>query len=213
MTFSPDMLKLYAITDRRGEAPDAFLKKAEEALRGGVTCLQLREKGLSLAEYTALAKEVAALCRRYGVPLIINDNYKAALASGAAGVHVGAEDTPIEEIRRLAGPDFIIGATAKTPAQARAAAAAGADYMGVGAVFASPTKQNAIRITGDELRAICEAAPLPAVAIGGITEANAPSLKGTGIRGIAVVSAIFSAADPAAAAARLLKISEDLINS
>src|SRR5699024_10160950 len=121
------------------------------------------------------------LCRQYGVPLIINDRLDVALESGADGVHVGIEDAPVSEIRRQAGPDFIIGATAKTVAQARAAQSAGADYLGVGAVFPSPTKRNAIRITSEVLREICGSVSIPAVAIGGITEENAPSLRGCGM--------------------------------
>ena len=151
------------------------------------------------------------LCRRYGVPFIINDNVDVALESGADGVRVGIEDAPVADIRRRTGRDFIIGATAKTVAQARAAEAAGADYLGVGAVFPSPTKTNAIRITAEQLREICASVSIPAVAIGGITLDNAPTLAGCGAAGIAVVSAIFGAEDVRAAAAALRQTALTLI--
>lgn len=213
MKFDPKQLSLYAITDRRGEAPSVFLAKLEQVLKSGVSCLQLREKDLPAEDFLALARATAALCHRYQIPLIINDNVEVARRSGADGVHVGQEDCPADEIRRLTGPDFIIGCTAKTVEQALAARAAGADYLGVGAVFPSPTKSSAIRISREELRRIAEAARLPVVAIGGINETNVRSLAGSGISGIAVVSAIFSAADPPAAAARLRKLSEQVFSS
>ena len=138
------------------------------------------------------------MCHRYHIPLIINDNVEVALKSGADGVHVGIEDQPVAEIRRRAGKDFIIGATAKTMEQAKAAEKAGADYLGVGAVFPSPTKQNAIRITREQLKEICTSVSIPAVAIGGISSSNMSELKGGEMSGIAVVSAIFAAEDIAA---------------
>ena len=208
MKFDPKMLRLYAVTDRAWVGRQSLLEQIEDALRGGVTLVQLREKALSKEEFVAEAKAVLALCRRRGVPLIINDRLDVALESGADGVHVGIEDAPVAEIRRQAGPAFIIGATAKTVAQAQAAQAAGADYLGVGAVFPSPTKQNAIRITAGQLREICGSVSIPAVAIGGITAENAPSLKGCGMAGIAVVSAIFGAADIEKAAAELRTLAD-----
>ena len=136
-----------------------------------------------------------ALCRRYHVPLIINDNVEVALKSGADGVHVGMEDTPVSEIRKRVPENFIVGATAKTVQQARDAEEAGADYIGVGAVFPSPTKKNAIRITAERLKEICSSVSIPAVAIGGIHLDNVTELAGGGMDGIAVVSAIFAAND------------------
>ena len=165
--------------------------------------VQLREKQLSEDELVAEAIQIKELCHRYEVPLIINDNVDAALKSGADGVHVGIEDAPVSEIRRRAGDDFIIGATAKTTEQAKAAEAAGADYLGVGAVFPSPTKKNAIRITPQDLREICGSVAIPAVAIGGITGDNVSEIKGGGMAGVAVVSAIFAAQDIQKAAAEL----------
>lgn len=200
--FDPDFLLLYGVTHRQGSRDDLY-RQVKEALTGGVTLLQLREKELSDEAFLEEAVAVKAICDRYGVPLIINDRWDIALACGAAGVHVGIEDAPVSFIRKKAGPSFFIGATAKTVAQAKAAEAAGADYLGVGALFPSPTKETAIRVTKKELAAIASATALPVVAIGGITEENAPSLKGCGACGIAVVSSLFGAPDIHAAARRL----------
>lgn len=203
MPFSKENLLLYAITDRAWVGRKTLLEQIEDALRGGVTMLQLREKSLDEAAFLREALEVRALCRSYGVPLIINDNVEVALQSGADGVHVGMEDAPVAEIRQRVGGGFIIGATAKTVGQARAAEAAGADYLGVGAVFPSPTKENAIRITTDRLAEICGSVAIPAVAIGGIALQNVERLRNGGMAGIAVVSAIFGAGDISSAAASL----------
>lgn len=188
-------LLLYAVTDRKCIGSRDFYETIENALKGGVTVLQLREKELSESQLVEEAVKVKDICHRYNVPLIINDNYSAALKAGADGVHVGIEDAPVAEIRRICGKNFIIGATAKTVAQARQAEADGADYLGVGAVFPSPTKTNAIRIDNAQLRDICSSVSIPAVAIGGITLENASTLTGSGICGIAVVSALFGSGD------------------
>ncbi len=203
MLFRADDLLLYAVTDRAWVGRQTLLAQIEDALRGGVTMVQLREKTLAAEAFAAEAAEVKALCHRYGVPLLIDDNVDVALESGADGVHVGIEDAPVEEIRARAGKDFIIGATAKTVEQARAAEAAGADYLGVGAVFPSPTKKNAVRITVEQLKAICAAVSIPAVAIGGIDLENISALKGGGMRGVAVISALFGAQDIQRAAEQL----------
>ena len=147
MEFSPSNLLLYAVTDRAWIGKKTLLEQIEEVLRGGVTLLQLREKNLPEEEFLKEAVRVKELCHRYNVPLIINDNVDVAEKSGADGVHVGIEDAPVAEIRRRMGPGFIIGATAKTVEQAVFAEQSGADYLGVGAVYPSPTKKNAIRIT------------------------------------------------------------------
>ena len=165
--------------------------------------LQLREKNISEDDYIKKALLVKKICRKFKVPLIINDNPIVALKSGADGVHVGTDDASVEEIRKLAGSNFIIGATAKTVEQAQSAEAAGADYLGVGAVFPSPTKKNALRITKEKLAEICSSTSLPAAAIGGITLDNMSELYGGGMCGFAVVSAIFSAPDPRKAAEEL----------
>ena len=195
MNFNKDMLLLYAVTDRSNICNLTLYEQIEKALQGGVTCLQLREKNLTEDEFIKEAVKVKEQCLRYNVPLIINDNADVAIKSGADGVHVGIEDTPVDELRKKLPKGFIIGATAKTVEQAKAAEKAGADYIGVGAVFPSPTKANAIRITHKELHEICSAVSIPSVAIGGISYDNMDELKGGGMDGVALVSAIFSADD------------------
>lgn len=210
MNFDRHSLLLYAVTDRSRLGEHTLAWAVEEALRGGVTLVQLREKNLPQEDFLAEALAAKDLCHRYGVPLLINDNVDLALQCGADGVHVGAEDMPVAEIRRLAGPGFIIGATAKTIPQAQAAQADGADYIGVGAVFPSPTKPNAVGITREELAAICASVTIPAVAIGGITRENLPQLAGCGAVGAAVVSALFGAPDVRAAAEELSRLTQQI---
>ncbi|MCI6989822.1 MAG: thiamine phosphate synthase [Clostridiales bacterium] len=210
MNLSPQHLRLYAVTDRAWTSRQTLLEQLEDALEGGVTLVQLREKDLPQEDFLAEALAAKELCHRYGVPLLINDNVDLALQCGADGVHVGAEDMPVAEIRRLAGPGFIVGATAKTVAQAQAAQAAGADYLGVGALFPSPTKPNAVGITKRELADICASVSIPVVAIGGITQENLPQLAGSGAVGAAVVSAIFGAQDVRAAAQALDRLTRTI---
>lgn len=211
MKFSKEMLLLYGVTDRGDMEKQIFYEQIEEALKGGITLLQLREKNLDEDELIKEAIEIKKICRRYNVPLIINDNAAAALKSGADGVHVGAEDTPVSEIRKMIGKDFIIGATAKTIEQAKKAEKSGADYIGVGAVFPSPTKKNAIRITNEQLNEICSSVSIPAVAIGGISLENVDEIKGADINGIAVVSAIFKAVNIRSAAAELKEKAKEIV--
>ena len=189
------MLLLYAVTDRAWVGKQTLLEQIEDALKGGATIIQLREKKLDEDSFVEEAIQVRDLCHKYNVPLIINDNVEVALKSGADGVHVGIEDVPVTEIRKRVSADFIIGATCKTVEQAKIAEAAGADYMGVGAVFPSPTKTNAVRITNAQLREIVSAVSIPAVAIGGISYDNVCQIKGSCVSGVAVVSAIFGAED------------------
>lgn len=196
-------LLLYAVTDRAWVGRWTLPEQIEEALIGGVTTVQLREKGMDGDTFIKEAVEIKRICRRYGVPLIINDNVEVALRSGADGVHVGMEDMPVAEIRRRTGSDFIIGATAKTVEQAQLAQRSGADYLGVGAVFPSPTKKNAIRITTEQMKEICASVSIPAVAIGGISLDNVSELAGGGMAGIAVVSAVFGAENIRQAARQL----------
>lgn len=203
MKFNKDMLLLYAVTDRSWVGQQTLCEQIEDALKGGVTLVQLREKNLDEEEFIREAIKVKELCHRFGVPLIINDNVDIALKSGADGVHVGIEDAPVSEIRKRTGKDFIIGATAKTIKQAQAAEAAGANYLGVGAVFPSPTKKNAIRITNEQLYEICSSVSIPAVAIGGINSDNISEIRRGIVSGIAVVSAIFAASDIKKATAEL----------
>ena len=201
-----EALKLYAITDRECLKGRELIPVVEQAILGGVTCIQLRDKTLDEAEIFQEASMLVPICRKYGVPLIVDDDFHAALKAGADGVHVGQEDAPVTEIRRIAGNKFIIGATAKTVAQAVQAEKDGADYLGVGAVFPSPTKTNAIRISPEILKDICSSVSIPVTAIGGISADNIREIKNCGQAGIAVVSAVFGADDVKAAAEKLIKI-------
>ena len=211
MKFQKEQLLLYAVTDRAWVGRQTLLQQIEDALRGGVTLVQLREKELSENDFIEEAILVRELCHKYRVPLIINDNVEVALKSGADGVHVGNEDQPVEEIRKRVGKEFIIGATAKTIEQAKAAEVAGADYLGVGAVFPSPTKKTAIRITREQLQEICASVSIPAVAIGGIRAENMKELQDGGMHGVAVVSAVFGAENIEEATVKLKKQVELLL--
>lgn len=211
MNFNKRMLLLYAITDRRWTGKKSLYEQIEDALKGGVTIVQLREKDLPQDEFIREASKIKQLCHKYNVPLIINDDVDVAIKSGADGVHVGIKDAPVCEIRKRFGNNFIIGATCKTVAQAIEAEKSGADYMGVGAVFPSPTKKDAIRITKEELIDICSSVSIPAVAIGGITIDNLSEIKGTGVAGVAVISAIFAAEDIEIASSELKEKAKTVI--
>lgn len=203
MSFSKDDLLLYAVTDRKSADFGVLYEQVRQALEGGVTMVQLREKNLGDEEFISEAIKLKELCESRGVPLIINDNLAVALKSGADGIHVGIEDIPVSEIRRQTGEGFIIGATAKTVEQAQKAEREGADYLGIGAVFPSSTKQNAVRITNEQLNQIASSVSIPSVAIGGINLKNIEQIKCNKISGIAVVSALFSADDIKTAAQQL----------
>ena len=206
-----EQLLLYAVTDRRWAVRQTLYEQVEQALLGGVTCVQLREKQMEETDFLREATQIRSLCHAHGVPLLVNDNLDVALKSGADGVHLGQGDGSVSTARMRAGADFIIGVTAKTVEQARRAEAEGADYLGVGAVFGSPTKQNAIRITREQLRDICNAVAIPAVAIGGIGSDNMEALAGCGMAGVALVSAVFGARDIRAAASELKKLTRRVI--
>ncbi len=206
MNCRKEQLLLYAVTDRSWLKGETLYSRIEEALKGGVTFLQLREKHLSEDEFLKEAIEVKKLCASYHVPLIINDNVKIAQKSGADGVHVGACDMDIGEARKILGKDKIIGASARTVEQAKAAQAAGADYLGCGAVFPTGTKGDAKPLDHEVLKEICDSVEIPVVAIGGITKENVRQLKGCKINGIAVVSGIFAQDDIRAAAEELKRI-------
>ena len=210
MNLSRDKLLLYAVTDRSWLGEDSLETVVEEALKGGATMVLLREKEISHEGMVELARRLKPVCASYGVPLIINDDVQAALEADADGVHVGQEDLGVVEARKLLGPDKIIGASAHNVAEALEAVRQGADYLGSGAVFGSATKTNVSCLPMEELKRICAAVSVPVVAIGGISEKNAGSLAGTGIAGIAVISAIFAAADKREAAARLRATAERL---
>lgn len=206
-------MRLYAVTDRAWVGRQTLPEQVEAALKGGATCVQLREKELDGTALLEEAKVLAALCRRYGVPLIINDNVEVALASGADGVHVGQDDLTVEQVRRLAGDRLIVGVSAHTVEQALAAQAGGADYLGVGAVFATATKSDARVLPRETLAKICRAVDIPVVAIGGIGEDNLLQLAGTGVDGAALVSAIFSAPDIEGQCRKLRALSERMVKA
>ncbi len=201
--------RLYFITDSTKYEKDEFLRRVEEALKGGVTLVQLREKERSTREYLELAKEVHEITLKYNVPLIIDDRLDVAMAADTEGVHLGQSDMPINIARKILGPDKIIGATAKTVPQALEAYEQGADYLGVGAIFPTTTKVKTILTSTDTLADICRAVPIPANAIGGLNKDNIDILKGIPIAGVCVVSAIMKADDPKQAAEELSAAMQD----
>lgn len=208
MKFAEEDLLLYAVTDRSWLKGKTLYEQVEQALQGGATFIQLREKELDEARFMEEAVEIQKLCRRYQVPFVINDNVDIALAMGADGVHVGQEDMEAGEVRRKLGPDKIIGVSAHSVEEALRAEACGADYLGVGAVFSTTSKSNVRELPYETLKAICEAVRIPVVAIGGIGKENIMQLEGSGICGVAVISAIFAQPDIPAAARELLTLSE-----
>lgn len=195
MKFDKKSLLLYAVTDRSWLDGRTLLGDVEHAITGGATFVQLREKELPYEKFCREALEIGALCRARHVPFVINDNVEVALASGADGVHVGQHDMSARDVRRLIGADRILGVSAQTVEQALLAESQGADYLGVGSVFPTSTKLDADAVSFETLRDICSAVRIPVVAIGGITRDNIARLSGSGIAGIAVVSAIFAQAD------------------
>lgn len=203
---------LYAVTDRmwlkEGESLTAV---CQNVLENGATFLQIREKDLGETAFTQEAQELKALCAKYRVPFVVNDSVEIALDIGADGVHVGQSDIKGRDIRAMIGPDRILGISAGTVTEAITAEQAGADYIGVGAVFSTSTKKDARNLPLEQLRAITEAVSIPAVAIGGINEANLLELSGSGVDGVAVVSAIFAADDPGQAASRLRGLAQKLV--
>ncbi len=201
---------LYFITDSTNYDETEFLFRVEEALKGGVTLLQLREKEKSTREYIELAEKVHAIARKYNVPLIIDDRVDVALAIDAEGVHVGANDMPIKTARKLMGEDKIVGATAKTVPWAIEAYEQGADYLGVGAIYPTTTKVKTVLTSTDTLRDICNAVPIPANAIGGLNKNNIDILEGIPVAGICVVSAIMKAEEPKLAAEELKARAKEL---
>lgn len=209
MKFCREHLLIYAVTDRAWTGRMTLFEQVEAALRGGATMVQLREKGLAEQDFEGFleeARRMHELTTRYGVPLIIDDNVEIALKSGAEGVHVGQNDMDAGEVRRLLGPDRILGVTAKTVEQARRAQDAGADYLGSGAVFGTSTKADAIPMSLERLREICACVRIPVVAIGGICLENIGRLSGSGVAGAAIVSGIFGAEDIEETTRRLAEV-------
>ena len=211
MNFDKHSLRLYAVTDRAWVGRQTLCQQVEAALQGGVTCVQLREKHLDRDAFLAEARQICALCRRYGVPFIVNDDLDVTLACGADGIHVGQDDMPAAEVRRRAGRRLIVGVSAHTPEEARLAEAAGADYLGAGAVFGSATKTDASLLTPAGLQAVCAAVHIPVVAIGGVNARNILQLQGSGAAGAAVVSGIFGAPDITAACRDLRALADTMV--
>lgn len=204
-------LLLYAVTDRSWLNGNTLCHQVEQALKGGATFVQLREKNMEREAFLEEAGEMKELCRKYQVPFVINDNVEIALSVDADGVHVGQSDMEAGDVRKKLGPDKIIGVSARTVEQAVLAEKRGADYLGVGAVFPTGTKADAVEVDHEVLKEICSAVKIPVVAIGGITKENVAQLAGSGIDGIAVVSAIFARPDIEEAARELRKCTEEIV--
>ena len=196
-------LLLYAVTDRSWLGEQTLYEQVEEALKGGATFIQLREKELDEENFLKEAIEIKELCRRYHVPFVINDNVNIARKMDADGVHVGQSDMEAGDVRAVLGDEKILGVSAQTVEQAILAEQRGADYLGVGAVFPTGSKADAEDVSLETLKNICEAVHIPVIAIGGIGKANVSQLRGSGICGIAVISAIFGAKDIHTATAEL----------
>ena len=207
MSFTKEQLReqmlLYAVTDRHWLNGQTLYEQVEEALKGGATFIQLREKDLTEEEFLEEAKKIQQLCKKYRVPFIINDNVKLAKEIDADGVHVGQSDMEALDVRAQLGEDKIIGVSARTVEQALLAEKHGADYLGVGAVFPTSSKDDAQEVDYETLKAICQAVQIPVIAIGGINAQNVDRLKGSGICGVAVISAIFAQEDIKEAAKEL----------
>lgn len=203
MNCDNNSLLLYAVTDRSWLNGRTLYEQVEDALKGGATFIQLREKKLDKEDFLKEAIEIQALCRQYHVPFVINDDVEIALQMDADGVHVGQSDMEAGDVRAKLGPDKIIGVSTQTVEQAILAEKHGADYLGVGAVFPTTSKDDAAEVSYDTLKAICEAVSIPVVAIGGITQENVVKLTGSGIDGVAVISAIYAQKDIKKAAADL----------
>ena len=204
---------LYAVTDRSWVGKQSLYEQVESALKGGVTCVQLREKNLDNAAFLNEAIEISALCKRYKVPFFINDNVEIAIKCHADGIHVGQDDMDAAQIRRIVGDDMIIGVSVHSVKEALEAVKNGADCLGVGAVFPTSTKTDVNVIPKETLRDICSAVNIPIVAIGGINKSNISRLAGIGVDGVALVSAIFAADDIENECKLLRKLSEETVNA
>ena len=203
---------LYAVTDRAWlKENETLVSVCKEVLENGATFLQIREKDLDADSFETEAAGLKELCARYRVPYVVNDSVEIALTIDADGVHVGQSDIQGRDIRSMIGPDKILGISAGTAEEAIAAEKAGADYIGVGAVFGTSTKKNARNLTIEKLKEICGAVSIPVVAIGGINGKNLMELSGSGVDGVAVVSAIFAAEDPGKATAQLLALAKEMV--
>lgn len=211
MKCDKESLLLYAVTDRAWLDGATLYEQVELALQGGATFIQLREKELDEENFLKEAIEIKELCGRYGVPFVVNDNVDIALRMNADGVHVGQSDMEAGDVRKLIGEDKILGVSAQTVEQAVMAQKRGADYLGVGAVFHTGSKDDADDVSHETLKAICDAVDIPVVAIGGISRDNVMQLSGSGICGIAVISAIFAQKDIKAATAELKELTREAV--
>ena len=211
MRLDKKYMQLYAVTDRAWTGNKTLYEQIKEALENGVTCVQLREKNLDEASFIEEAKKISVLCRQYNTPFIVNDNVNVAIASNADGIHIGQEDMGLKDVREIVGENMIIGISAHTVEEAKFAQENGADYIGIGAVFETSTKNDVDVILYEKVKSICDAVDMPKVAIGGINAENILKLKGSGIDGVAVVSAIFGAKDIGKATKELYTLSNNLI--
>lgn len=204
---------LYAVTDRAWVGKQSLYEQVESALKGGATCVQLREKELNDDEFLAEAVEIGVLCRKYSVPFFVNDNVDVAIKCHADGVHVGQEDMTASKVREKIGGDMMLGVSVHTVEEALEAVKSGADCLGVGAMFSTSTKADADVLPKETLRDICAAVDIPVVAIGGISESNILQLSGTGVDGVALVSAIFGAEDIESECRTLRALSENMVRA
>lgn len=211
MKASKESMLLYVVTDRTWLGQNSLIEQVEQTIAAGATFLQLREKSMAYDEFVREACEMKKLTDRYGIPFVINDSVEVALAAGADGVHVGQSDKSAKDVRQFLGKNKILGVSVVSPEQAILAEQDGADYLGVGAVFSTSTKLDADTVSYDTLQQICSAVSLPVVAIGGICQENILQLKGSGIDGIAVISAIFAQRDIALATKKLRSLAEQTV--
>jgi thiamine-phosphate pyrophosphorylase len=213
MYIDKKQLLLYAVTDQTWTGEKSLITQVEEALKGGATCIQLREKELSDEEFIKEAFIIKELCQKYKVPFIINDNVEVAIQCQADGIHVGQKDMHALGVRKKIGPNMILGVSAQTVEQAVSAEKDGANYLGVGAVFTTSTKLDADAVSKETLKEICKSVTIPVIAIGGISKHNIVELSGTGIDGVALVSAIFAEKDIETATKELRILSYNMVNS
>lgn len=206
-----ESMLLYGVTDRSWTGKQTLMEQVRSAIKGGVTCIQLREKDLDEDAFLEEAVAMRKLCRESKIPFIINDNVDIAIKCQADGIHVGQKDMEAGHVRALVGEDMIIGVSAQTVEQALAAEKAGADYIGVGAVFSTTTKPDASDVAHETLKEICGAVSIPVVAIGGINKNNILELSGSGVDGVALVSAIFAAEDIEKECMLLRKLSSEMV--
>ena len=211
MRFDKKYAILYAVTDRAWTGKQNLYEQVESALKGGATCVQLREKNLDEEKFLQEAIEIRGLCKKYGVPFLINDNVEIAIKCEADGVHVGQEDMEVSKVRKLVGDKMIIGASVQSVEEALYSVKNGADYLGVGAMFSTSTKLDANVISFETLKNICNAVNIPVVAIGGIGKNNIMKLSGSGVNGVALVSAIFGAENIEEECKELRGLSEQMI--